>query len=90
MVELSRIHLILLLHRLVPSATPPGCTRLIPLSVLLGLLRGVQLLTEGGLTLIVLAGLLLRLDCLEVGRDILSKLILLDGPPALDGGVRVL
>lgn len=84
MVELSRIHLILLLHRLVPPATPPGCARLIPLGVLLGLLRGVQLLSEGRLALIVLAGLFLRLDCLEVGRDILSKLILLDGPPALD------
>jgi hypothetical protein len=89
-VELSRIHLILLLHRLVPSATPPGCARLIPLGVLLGLLRGIQLVSEDRLTLIVLVGILLRLDCLEVGRDILGKLILLDGPLALDRGVRVL
>jgi hypothetical protein len=37
-VELSRIHLVLLLHWLVPSATPPGGARLIPLGILLGLL----------------------------------------------------
>ena len=37
-VELCRIHLVLLLHRLVPPATPPGGACLIPLGILLGLL----------------------------------------------------
>lgn len=37
-VELSRIHLVLLLHWLVPPAAPPGGARLIPLGILLGLL----------------------------------------------------